>query len=410
MSIVQNGPLSVQAFPPLWTHYMMIPIAYAYDWLAKSLSASAIPMTSLPSALDFYPSYNIKYVPGMLFNLVVKFPLILSDVLATLLLYKTVEELTKNRRLAEKAALLWFLNPFLIWISAGWGMWDTLPALLSLASFFFLLKKRIEFSSLCLSLAVALKLYPALFLLPITIYFLKTSPPGERRKSCIMFYSVFLAASTMLFLPYIGAAFSFATGFFVPNPTLIANAVANPIVEPVGFGLTYWSLYLLNRLLNIPIDAGFVSFASFTSEVLAVVFLCFAFWKTSKLPFQKPFFDLSAAMLACVLALFLSYRIICEQWFVWALPFLTILCVGGRTKTAFYWGSSLTALVYSVLNCPLPFFFLPLAPWAANSLLEMVYYIWAIEPLRIVLLALLGCLFSLIIVVILLKSASSKSS
>lgn len=401
--IVQNGPLSVQAFPPLWSHYMMIPIAYTYDWLARVFSAGAIPMASLPSALDFYPSYGIKYVPGMLFNSVVKFPFLLSDVLATLLLYKLVEELTKNKGLAEKAAFLWFLNPFLIWISAGWGMWDTLPALFSLASLFLLLKKRIMLSSVCLSLAVASKLYPALFLLPIAIYFLKTSPIGEKWRDFMRFFSVFLATSILLFLPYISQAMSFFTGFFVPNSADVTAAVTNPIVAPVGFGLTYWSLYLLNRLVNVPISAGFVSLMSVASVALAIVSLTLTYWKTSRLPFQKPSFDLVTAMLACVLALFLSYRIICEQWFVWALPFLIILCVRGRVKGAFYWGASFIALVYSVLNCPLPFFFLPLAPWITNTLLQTVYAMWGVEPLRIVLLAILGCLFSCVMLLVLLK-------
>jgi hypothetical protein len=387
---------------------MMIPIAYTYDWLARVFSTGAIPMASLPSALDFYPSYNIKYVPGMLFNSVVKFPFLLSDVLTTLLLYKIAEKLTKTKGLAEKAALLWFLNPYLIWISAGWGMWDTLPALFSLASFFLLLKKRITISSVCLSLAVALKLYPALFLLPITIYFLKTSPAGERWKNCTRFYSVFLVTSVLLFLPDIGGIMSFFTGLFVPNPAGITVAVANPVVHPVGFGLTYWSLYLLNRLLNIPIGAWFVFLSSVTSFVLVIVFLTLTYRKISKLPFQTPSFDLAAAMLACVLALFLSYRIICEQWFVWALPFLTIMCVGGRVKGAFYWGASMTALLYSVLNCPLPFFLLPLAPWITNSLLETVYFIWTVEYIRIVLLAILGCLFSFVILLVLLKPDSHR--
>ena len=70
------------------------PVAYSYDWLAGIFSTGTIPMASLPSALNFYPAYNIQYVPGIAF-----------------LLYTIVEELTKNKGLAEKAAFLWFLNP-----------------------------------------------------------------------------------------------------------------------------------------------------------------------------------------------------------------------------------------------------------------------------------------------------------
>jgi hypothetical protein len=401
-NILKNGPLTLQSFPPLWYHYMMIPIAYGYDWIAKTFSSGAIPMSSLPSALNFYPNFNIQYVPGMLFNTIVKIPFLISDILLAFLLYKTVEELTKNKGLAEKAAFMWFLNPFVIWISAGWGMWDTLPALFSLAAFFLLLRKRFAFSAICLSLGVALKLYPALFLVPIAIYLFKISPTSERRRDFAKFYSVFAVLSLLLFLPYLGKVTNFFTGFLIPHAGGVSE-VANPIDSPLGFGLTYWSLYLLNRLINIPITSGFIYFASIASFALVVVSLMLVYWKSSKLTFQKPAFDLSAAMLFSIIALFLSYRIICEQFFIWSIPFLIILFVGGRVKSAFYWAASLVALAYALLNCPLPFFFLPLAPSYTNTLLSMVHAIWTVEPLRNLLLAILGCVFSILLVFILLR-------
>ncbi len=406
--IIQHGPLNVQFFPPLFGHYMMIPVAYIYNWLAGIFSSGAIPMASLAPELNFYPSYNVQFVPGLLFNSVVKFPFLISDILVTVLLYKTVAELTKNRGLAEKAALFWFLNPFVIWISAGWGMWDTLPALFSLAAFFFLLKKRFAVSAVCLSLGVACKLYPALFLVPIAFYLLKVSPVGERLRSGVKFFGVFGVSCFVLFLPYLGSVANSIVSFFVASPAIAASAVTNPVVEPLGFGLTYWSLYLLNRLINIPVSAGFVSAMHVLSAVMSCVFVGLVYWKTRKMSFQKPGFDLAAAMLFCVLALFLSQRIVCEQWFVWALPFMIILFVGGRVRSVFYWGASFVALLYSVLNCPLPFFFLPLAPWLGDNLLWLVYTLWTVEPVRIVVLALLGCLFSLLLVIMLLKFGAGK--
>ena len=401
-SILKNGPLTLQGFPPLWYHYMMVPVAYTYQWLSGVFSSGTIPMASLPSALDFYPSYNIQYVPGMLFNTIVKTPFLISDIAITLLLYRIVEELTNSKALAEKAAILWFLNPFVIWISAGWGMWDTLPALFSLAAFFFLIKKKYAFSAICLSLGVAAKLYPALFLVPIAIYLLKTSPVKDKWNSCLKFFSVFAVASVLLFLPYLGQIERFFTSYFVPNPST-SGVVVNQVVNPLGFGLTYWSIYLTNRLLNFPVTAAFLSFGSLASVLLVVVALGLVYWKTGKMTFEKPAYDLAFVMLLPVLALFLSYRIICEQWFIWAIPFLVILCVAGRVKSAFYWGASMVALLYVFLNCPLPFFFLPLAPWYTNTLTGMVYAVWAIEPIRIMLLAILGCVFSILLVFILLR-------
>ena len=151
--LLSNGVFSLQDFPPFWYHYLMVPVAYSYDWLAGILPAwtGAVPMVSLPAALDFYPAYNVQVVPGLLFNFVVKLPFLISDVLLALLLYKIVNVLTSNKGLAEKATLLWFLNPFVIWISAGW-VWDTLPALFSLVTFYFLLKKKYALSGVALSI------------------------------------------------------------------------------------------------------------------------------------------------------------------------------------------------------------------------------------------------------------------
>jgi hypothetical protein len=160
----------------------------------------------------------------------------------------------------------------------------------------------------------------------------------------------------------------------------------------------------------LPVTAGFVSFLSVASVVLVVVALLLVYWRIGKMTFQKPTYDLAFVLLLPVFAFFLSYRIICEQFFVWALPFLVILCVGGRVKGALYWAASIVALLYAVLNCPLPFFFLPLAPWYTNTLLGMVYAVSAIETVRIVLLAVLGCVFSILLVFILAQLAKTQGS
>jgi len=368
-------------------------------------------MTSIPTALDFYPSSNLQFVPGLLFDFVVKIPFLISDIALALLIYKIVQELTKSKGLSEKAAIIWFLNPFVIWISAGWGMWDTLPALFSIMAFYFLLKKKFALSAVGLSLGVASKLYPALFLVPIAIYILRVNPVKDRVRNCLAFFSVFITVSLLLFLPYLGQISSFFSGYFLPSAG-VSSAITDPVVNPLGFGLTYWSVYLLNQLINISVNSELFSFGTLLSVALVFVSLLLVFWKTSKLTINKPTYDLAVMMVLPVIALFLSYRIICEQWFVWLLPFLVILYVDGQVKKSLFWGASAVALLYSVLNCPLPFFFLPLSPWYANSLLTMVYAIWAVEQVRIITLSLLGLSFSVILVLILrdfLRSVHAKS-
>jgi uncharacterized membrane protein len=388
--ILANGPLYLEGFPPLWFHYLMIPVAYLYSGLSAILPTGTIPMSALPSALDYYPGYHIAVVPGFLFNFIVKIPFLISDILVALLLYKIVGEYTGQKTLAQAAAILWFLNPFVIWISASWGMWDTLPALFSLAAMYLLIKRRYALSAVSLSLGIAAKLYPAIFLVPLIFYLYKTSKPNERKKDIGKFLGVFIASSLLLFLPYLGTAANFIADFFL----LGSGSTVHTIIPlgPFTFGLTYWSpLFYLN------LDSGAILLVSVASLALFVGTLMLVYWRSSKFTFKSPVKDLSMAMLFCTAALLLCYRIICEQWIIWAIPFLVILSVVGNMRKTVFAGLSALALVYAMLNCPLPFFFLPLTPGATNTLLGMVYFIWWQESTRVWVMGISACVFSLLL-------------
>ncbi len=279
-------------------------------------------------------------------------------------------------------------------------MWDTLPAFFSLACLYFLLNKKFVLSSICLTVGFFLKLYPILFLIPIGIYIFRSSLVEDKWKSFLKFFSVFSIVSVLLSLPFIDRMTRFFTDFIAPNPATIGS-ITNPISNPIAFGLTYWSLYSLNRLINLPLTTMFATFASIASIILVAVALILVYWKVGKMSFQKPAYDLALCLLLPILALFLSFRILCEQWFVWALPFLVILCVGGKVKGSLFWGASILGLLYACLNCPLPFFFLPMAPWIGNSLVSSANFLLSFEPIRIGLLATIGCLFSLFLFLIL---------
>ncbi len=407
LDTLRNPTFNIYNFPPLWYSYTLFPIAHLYDWLSKFIPTGTIPMASLPPELNFYPSMGIEYVPGMLFNTVVKIPFLISDLLITLLLYRIVNETTANKQLAEKAALLWFLNPFVIWISAAWGMWDTMPALFSLASFYLLLKKRLAYSAISLSLGVASKLYPLLMLAPTIIYILKSNSVSARWKNFLTFTATFLASSAILFLPYLSLATSFLSGYFIASP---APSSMDLVANPFGFGLTYWSIFLLGRFFHLAINNELITFASGGSLVAVAVCLVLVYWRISKMEFKKRPFEFVSALILPILVLFLSYRIIPEQWFVWAIPFFVILCVGGKIKGIYYWIASFVALLYTILNCPLPFFFLPLSPWHTNTLLGMVYAFWEIDVQRILLLSILGFVFSILMMINLTRLARSHSS
>jgi len=406
LSVVKNGPLSVKFFPPVQGYLLLVPLAYLYSWLAHTFSWGSfgpIPMASISPALNYYPTLDAQYVPGMLFSFVEKLPLLFSDFVATILLYKIVLSLTGKKGLAEAAAVLLFLNPYLIWVSAVWGMWDTLPALFSLACFYFLLKKKFVLSSACLAIGVFLKIYPLLFVIPMTFYVYRTSTSGDRLKNLAKFYSVIVVPLAVLLVAFSGSIMAFLTDWFLPSSNAVSAIVANPSAYPLGLGLTYWTIFGPDRAIKYPLTSGFVSTMMVLSTALVLFSIGLSYLTIGKMGFRKPAYDLSAALLFCVFALFLSFRIVDEQFFVWALPFLIILCVGTKIKTSLYWGASFIALFYIILNCPLPLFFLPLSPWAGSSLAAFLQIFRSIQTVRVILLAILGCLFSAVTIFALIQ-------
>jgi hypothetical protein len=209
-----------------------------------------------------------------------------------------------------------------------------------------------------------------------------------------------------VFLPYLSSFYQLFVNLFLPS-SAIPDLLINPVVNPIGFGLTYWSIGQLARFTSFSIDSSFFSFIMILSVVLVVVGLLGVYWKTSKMTFGKTD-NLIIALLTSVFVFFVLFRYVCEQWFIWAIPFFVILVVAGRLKPIYYWLASLIAFLYIFVNLPLPFFLLPLAPQMGTALVTFAQWSLSFEPLRITLLALLGCAFSGLIIVLLAKMFSSK--
>jgi Gpi18-like mannosyltransferase len=357
IDIVQNGPFARVYFaPPLWW-YTMIPLAYFYHWLSMVLHVQAIPVDSLPDELN--PGWGIKYIPGMLFNSIIKIPLIVSDFAVAVLMYKMAEELTRKENLAERAAALWFLNPFLIWISAGWGMFDTLPTLFTVASLLFLIRKRVKASATCLAISASYKLYAVLFLIPVFLFLFRMYKPNWQWK-WLSFVSTFIVACILIDAPRLWFfrrfllfdVLGYLTDFYAPSP----------FFGLFGFGLTYWSISLLIPLRGM--------LPTILMGVLATIFVMLTFITIGKSKFNKSYFDLAAAKLACVITIYLSYSFIGEQYFVWALPFFVIVCIESRVKNWLYTASSIIALAYAQKNFPM--YLLPTYPLIGDTLVQLV--------------------------------------
>jgi hypothetical protein len=358
--ILFAGRFQVTYYTPM-LFYTFVPFAYVYQFVSAALQSYPTPMSWLPASLDLSRSaYGIPIVPGPVFDMVSKSLFLIGDLLVGATLYVVAKHHGFDRRAVVG---LWLLNPYVMWISSGWGMFDCLPAFFSLASLALLITRRSTISSLCLSIAAAYKLYPVLLIIPNILFIIKRRRETVRREVAV-YLGVFFSSLAILILPAIAMA-QRTTSFFFPNLG----------VEPLGFGLTYWSAVLLFPVS--PLIASYVSIG------LLAFILMLTFWMISHLSFKNPLVDMSKAHLSLVIALYLTQRVIPEQFFVWSLPYIILLAMNGNVEQSIYRIGSALALLYAVTNVLLPFYMLPLAAMSPQIAGALGSIVATLGPLRV---------------------------
>lgn len=341
-----SDPLSIfQTFPHFWK-LTLLPLFSLYEFLSGITGLKAFSVDILPPVLD--PQWGIKYVPGVLFNFIGKTPMFIADMVSALLLHRALKRSTGSEELADKAALWWYLNPLLIWISAGRGMWDSLPALFSLASIYYLSARRIGFSAVALAVSVLFKLYSIIFLIPMIFFLYRGTEAGVRIRSLSKFLLIFIGVLLVDVVPYLTMVPSLVSGLLTPTP----------FYGIAGFGLTYWSVSVL-----IP---EFSQMLGWGPYAVMTFMLGLTVWRIHRQSFKKPLLDLSTGLLGLLLAVFLSYNFVAEHFLIWALPFIVITCVEKRVEKSLLWLSSLAAFIYAQKN--FPYYLLPIYPWFGNTL------------------------------------------
>lgn len=171
----QNGIPKVFccSYPPLWLFTLLLvyplfalisPTSYPGD---VNFLWNPHPWQSPTEMFESYRKFAPPNVPLNLplLDLIIKAPIIIADILIAILLYKMIKSLS-NENNARYAYWAWLLNPFVIWISSVWGMFDLIPTLFVLLSLYYLINKNYGRSALLLGVAVSFKLYPIL-LIPI---------------------------------------------------------------------------------------------------------------------------------------------------------------------------------------------------------------------------------------------------
>lgn len=217
MQNIQSGnglyDLAGYYYSPPWGYYLAA-IAELSDILGIDVYGERIPEAL---SVEWYEWYFNATATNPAFNLVVKMPMVISDLIAGYLIYWIVSDLTGDKRKSTIAFALWFLCPFVISVGCIGGQFDSLAVVFTLLTYIFLRKERFFLAGTMFSLAFLTKLFPALLLFVFVAYIYCKHREGHIWAHHLA-YAIFgfMAMSIIVLLPNliegnVGDCFSFIT-------------------------------------------------------------------------------------------------------------------------------------------------------------------------------------------------------
>jgi hypothetical protein len=349
---VLNGRqhLSSLLVPYDYSFFLFVfPATLAFGFLSAYVGPYTIPMSSLNPVLNPGAQWNITVVPGPLFDLLVKLPLIVSDLIVALLIYRLVMQHLNDERIAVAASALWFLNPMTIWVSSAWGTFDTLPALFTVLGLYFVLDERFVYAGISVALAIAMKYYALVLVFPLLLLAWEKG----RRRGLVQSFGGTAVTTILLSAPLLAET--------APGYDLLASGST-----PSGLyysGLSFWTAVTLSyKGINL----------SLVSDILITVLLVTTYAWMWKKPAETDLFSASVYFGLPILVLLSTFRFVGENFFVWVLPFASILASRGARTRALFWLLSIVALVSSMTDSLLPYYMLPMAPWIGSFLASVL--------------------------------------
>lgn len=256
--------------------YVYLPFTYyffgSFDFVLSSLYPD-----DLYTWLNDWGVNQNNYPNLMFFMLVLKLPYLFFDLFISVILYK----IYKN----QKIFYFWLFNPISIYLIYILGNFDVIPTFLTILSFYFIKNNKQFWSYLSIGLAIALKMYPIMFLPFLFFYDQKNIFKN------IKYTIVSLIPLILSILPFLKQK-SFYDSF-------------------LGSGLT--QKILEYKIANLPIFP------------IIFIFILIAYI------FSKSKYKFEIAMLQ-TLFIFIGLVKFHPQWIMWFLPFIAVIFIKGNLK------------------------------------------------------------------------------
>jgi hypothetical protein len=172
--------------------------------------------------------YEIFPFSPYFYYFLIKLLPILADLASAYVIYLLVLNFRGNVEKAEKASLILFLCPFVVFLSSIWGMFDSIPIFFTLLSLLLMLSDRTCWSAVSLGLGIYFKVMPIIYL-PIQLFFI------SRKKGLKETTAFLLVALTVPFLLTLIPLVFFRWPVSETAVTVLSQT------DKVGEGLSYWN-------------------------------------------------------------------------------------------------------------------------------------------------------------------------
>ena len=203
-------------------------------------------------------SFNIT--PNLLlYNFATKIPIIAANIGLAYVAAAVIQRIGASNQKVRAAWLFLLFNPFTLLTTAAWGEYDTLIALLCVASLYFLSKCMVGKSSILLSLSLVLKPIS----LPLIGLPLLCSQTGKVKKFIITLSVAFLMLLALWFLPF------YLLGWIVPSSDFQFTAYFR-----MAGGLTVFNAFeLLTNTAAIPASLWFLGYIWIPALIVGYYFI-----------------------------------------------------------------------------------------------------------------------------------------
>jgi len=159
-------------YPPVWG-YILDVVGIIFNVFHPGVMANVIDSASCVES--YWWPYYTSYVTIPEFNLAVKIPLILSDLVVGYLIYHTAKKITLNEKKSVFAFCLWFFCPIVIYMSSVQAQFDTIAVLFLFVSILLARKRMQTLAGAFFMLAVMTKVIPIYLLFMLLAFILARS-------------------------------------------------------------------------------------------------------------------------------------------------------------------------------------------------------------------------------------------